>query len=47
MGLVNAFDYKLHKAYVDYFFNIDSKRAILGDLEELFNAFDRDFRELA
>lgn len=41
------FDYKLHKSYVDYFANQNSKRDILADLENLFKHFDKNFKELA
>lgn len=47
IDLVNRFDYKLHKSYVDYFANQRVKGAILKDLENLFNHFDSHFKELA
>lgn len=43
IDLVNQFDYKLHKSYVDYFANQNSKRDILADLENLFKHFDKNF----
>lgn len=47
IDLVNQFDYKLHKSYIDYFANQSVKGAILQDLENLFNHFDENFKELA
>lgn len=36
-----------HKSYIDYFANQSVKGAILKDLENLFNHFDENFKELA
>lgn len=46
MGLIHQFDYKLHKAYVDYFADKNHKEEIFKDLEMLFVYFDTHFKEL-
>ncbi|EKK7209029.1 hypothetical protein PO136_000432 [Campylobacter upsaliensis] len=46
MNLINQFDYKLHKSYVEYFKDKNSKNELFEDLEALFDYFDTHFKEL-
>lgn len=47
INLVNQFDFNLHKSYVNYFIDRNSKEIIFDDLEKLFNEFDKYYKVLA
>lgn len=44
---INAFDYKLHNGYFDYFQDTSIKKEIFISLENIFDEFDKNFKELS